>query len=92
MGRGKKNGSYLDKLAILGSNLGLERIKSLLAALGNPQGELVTVHIAGSNGKGSTAAMVASAAADLSGESPHLPYELLSGAFSDQWQKFLRLI
>ena len=60
MGRGKKNGSYLDKLAILGSNLGLERIKSLLAALGNPQGELVTVHIAGSNGKGSTAAMVAS--------------------------------
>ena len=31
-----------------------------MAALGNPQGELVTVHIAGSNGKGSTAAMVAS--------------------------------
>ena len=38
MGRGKKNGSYLDKLAILGSNLGLERIKAFWPPWGTPKG------------------------------------------------------
>ncbi len=41
--------------------LGLERIRDLLATLGNPQRSFRTVHIAGTNGKGSVAAMVASA-------------------------------
>ncbi len=36
--------------------LGLERIEALLEALGNPQNELRFVHIAGTNGKGSTGA------------------------------------
>ncbi len=39
---------------------GLGRIKSLLGLLGNPQDSLRFVHIAGTNGKGSTAAMLAS--------------------------------
>ncbi len=40
--------------------LGLERIKELLAHLGNPQFGLKYFHIAGSNGKGSTASFIAS--------------------------------
>jgi len=39
---------------------GLGRTRRLLAALGNPQRGLRFVHIAGTNGKGSTAAMLAS--------------------------------
>lgn len=38
--------------------LGLERIKSLLNSMGNPQLNFKTIHIAGTNGKGSTAAML----------------------------------
>ena len=41
-----------------GSCLGLERIRYLLARLDNPQNKLKIVHIAGTNGKGSTAAML----------------------------------
>ena len=37
-----------------GSILGLERMNSLLKLLGNPQDELKIIHVAGTNGKGST--------------------------------------
>jgi dihydrofolate synthase/folylpolyglutamate synthase len=40
-------------------SLGLQRIKSFLQFIGNPQEELKTIHIAGSKGKGSTCAFVA---------------------------------
>jgi len=40
---------------------GLGRIRALLEKLGNPQRDLRFIHIAGTNGKGSTAAMIASA-------------------------------
>ena len=43
-----------------GATPGLHRIRELLALLGNPEKELKFVHIAGTNGKGSTAAMTAS--------------------------------
>lgn len=46
--------------AWVGQKPGLERIRRLLGKLGDPQKELKFVHIAGSNGKGSTAAMLAS--------------------------------
>ena len=39
---------------------GLTRIRQLLALLGNPEKQLKFIHIAGTNGKGSTAAMSAS--------------------------------
>lgn len=39
---------------------GLSRMRALLAALGNPQQELRFVHVAGTNGKGSTCACIAS--------------------------------
>lgn len=44
------------------AELGLERIRKLLAALGNPHEGLQFVHVAGTNGKGSTCAMIESAA------------------------------
>ncbi len=40
------------------AKLGLERIRTLLAALGDPQKSYRTVHVAGTNGKGSTCAMI----------------------------------
>ena len=38
---------------------GLERVSALLCTLGNPQRELKYVHVAGTNGKGSTSSMLA---------------------------------
>jgi len=38
----------------LGMNFGLSRMEQLLAKLGNPHKELKYIHLAGSNGKGST--------------------------------------
>lgn len=43
-----------------GSKLGLSNIEVLMNLLGNPQDELKYIHIAGTNGKGSTASMLAS--------------------------------
>jgi dihydrofolate synthase/folylpolyglutamate synthase len=42
------------------SDLSLDRMRMLLELLGNPQDQLQIVHIAGSKGKGSTSAMLAS--------------------------------
>lgn len=50
----------LHSLPRLGSGKpGLERMRNLLAHLGNPEEKLQCVHIAGTNGKGSLAAMTA---------------------------------
>ena len=43
------------------AKLGLERIRAVLEALGRPQDRLRFLHVAGTNGKGSTCAMVESA-------------------------------
>ncbi len=51
---------YIDGVSWLGSRPGLERVTALLEKLGNPQNKLKFVHIAGTNGKGSCAAMTAS--------------------------------
>lgn len=51
---------YIHGLKRFGSKPGLERIRALAERLGNPQDHLRFVHIAGTNGKGSTAAFVAS--------------------------------
>jgi dihydrofolate synthase/folylpolyglutamate synthase len=47
---------YLYGLQRLGIKFGLENIARLLQAIGSPQRRLQTIHIAGTNGKGSTAA------------------------------------
>lgn len=44
-----------------GTAPGLERIRALMGQLGDPQKELKCVHVAGTNGKGSTCALLASA-------------------------------
>ena len=49
---------YLNNVAAGGSVLGLENITALLEELGNPQDKLKFVHIAGTNGKGSTLAFI----------------------------------
>jgi len=51
---------YLYKLRRLGIKVGLEHTRRLLRCCGNPQERFPAVHIAGTNGKGSTAAMLAS--------------------------------
>ena len=51
---------YIHSVNWVGSKLGLERTRELLEKLGNPQKELKFIHIAGTNGKGSTAAMLSS--------------------------------
>jgi dihydrofolate synthase/folylpolyglutamate synthase len=43
-----------------GMKLGLERMRSLMARLGDPQKRLRFVHVAGSNGKGSVSALLSS--------------------------------
>ena len=43
------------------AKLGLERIRAVLEALGRPQDRLRFVHVAGTNGKGSTCAMIETA-------------------------------
>lgn len=49
---------YLYQLQYSGIKLGLENISRLLAYLGNPQEKWPAIHIAGTNGKGSTAAFI----------------------------------
>jgi dihydrofolate synthase/folylpolyglutamate synthase len=51
---------YLASLEKFGINLGLERITGLLAKLGSPHLKFKSLHVAGTNGKGSTCAMMAS--------------------------------
>jgi dihydrofolate synthase/folylpolyglutamate synthase len=43
---------------VLTAKLGLERISTVLGALGNPERAYRIVHVAGTNGKGSTCAMI----------------------------------
>ena len=52
---------YIHSLGRFSGKPGLHRIKALCEALGNPQDRLKFVHLAGTNGKGSTACMIASA-------------------------------
>ena len=50
----KQATDYIDSFLLFGSKLGLTRITKLLFDLGNPQEKLKFIHIAGTNGKGST--------------------------------------
>lgn len=49
---------YIENQGWSETRLGLDRTRALLAALGNPQEKLRFVHVAGSNGKGSTCDML----------------------------------
>jgi dihydrofolate synthase/folylpolyglutamate synthase len=67
----------LDRVRALGVELGLDRVRAAFAALGSPDRAYASVQIAGTNGKGSTAAMteaIVRAAGARTGlfTSPHL--------------------
>lgn len=49
---------YIKNTAKFGSKYGLQRTKKILEYLGNPEDKLKCIHIAGTNGKGSTTAMI----------------------------------
>ncbi len=51
---------YIREAGGSGMALGLDRMKNLLDKLGNPQDKLSFIHVAGTNGKGSTAAYISS--------------------------------
>ena len=51
---------YLEDLNVFGVNLGLARIQRLMFLLGDPQKQYKTIHVTGTNGKGSVTAMLAS--------------------------------
>lgn len=50
---------YIHSRLTFGIHPGMERIRALCAALGNPQDELRFIHVAGTNGKGSISTMTA---------------------------------
>lgn len=49
---------FIHGLSVFGSKLGLNNIRKLLHLLDNPQKDIKTIHVAGTNGKGSTCAMI----------------------------------
>lgn len=51
---------FLYDLQLFGTKLGLENTRKLAELAGNPQDELRFIHVAGTNGKGSTCAMLES--------------------------------
>ena len=51
---------YLHGLAVFGARFGLETTRRMAAGLSNPQARLRFIHVAGTNGKGSTCAMLES--------------------------------
>lgn len=56
----EKINAYFEKVDQLGWDPGLKSMKELLRRLGNPQEEFPVIHIAGTNGKGSTLAYLSS--------------------------------
>ena len=56
---GKEAVSYIHSVSWMGSRPGLERITRLLSLMGDPQKGQKVIHVAGTNGKGSTCAMLA---------------------------------
>ena len=50
---------YIHSLRWMSKKLGLIKTRQILKLLGNPEKKLKYVHVAGTNGKGSTSAMTA---------------------------------
>jgi len=68
---------FLLNLELFGIKLGLDNIRKFIARLGNPQDSYQSIHVAGTNGKGSTAAVLEAIAVESGYKvgkftSPHL--------------------
>ncbi len=53
--------AYIHSLLKFGMKPGMERMEALLHAIGHPERKIKVIHVAGTNGKGSTATMIAGA-------------------------------
>ncbi|HOP26162.1 MAG TPA: hypothetical protein PKX02_03095 [Candidatus Sabulitectum sp.] len=74
----------------MGMKYGLDRMLSIMEELGHPEERFKTVHIVGTNGKGSTAAILSALAGELGfkwgrGTSPHLLHYRERIATGDGW-------
>lgn len=67
---------YIKSLQSLGSKPGLSRVTELARFMGNPQNDLKIIHVTGTNGKGSTCAMI---------ESVLIKAGYKTGKFSSPW-------
>ena len=76
----------LDELAPLGIRLELEPFRALLAALGSPERDLATVLVAGTNGKGTVSALLASVA-----RAAGLRTGLYTSPHLERWEERVRL-
>src|SRR3989339_607615 len=56
-----EHNKFFERLELFGIKLGLDQVTELLDRAGNPQRNLKFIHIAGTNGKGSVAALLSSA-------------------------------
>ena len=56
--KGFDGDAYISSLNMFGIRLGLDNVRKLFSAAGDPQKRLRFIHIAGTNGKGSTGAML----------------------------------
>lgn len=68
---------YLDSLEVFGMRFGLDRVRRLMTVLDSPQERFASIHVVGSNGKSSTARMIAALLARAGARtgtylSPHL--------------------
>ncbi len=52
--------NFIANTSRFGMNFGLSRVEKMLELLGNPQNKIKCIHIAGTNGKGSTTAIITS--------------------------------
>jgi dihydrofolate synthase/folylpolyglutamate synthase len=50
--------AYLDQIQNLGIKFGLDNVRAVLSSLNNPQSQYPSIHVAGTNGKGSVCAML----------------------------------
>ncbi|MGL5615516.1 MAG: bifunctional folylpolyglutamate synthase/dihydrofolate synthase [Sarcina sp.] len=50
--------NFIASTSRFGMNFGLSRVEKMLELLGNPQNKIKCIHVAGTNGKGSTTAMI----------------------------------
>ncbi|HEX2162637.1 MAG TPA: Mur ligase family protein, partial [Thermoanaerobaculia bacterium] len=76
----------LARLETFGIHLGLDHVRRLLAALGDPQRELPAVLVAGTNGKGSTASLLAAA-----GEAAGYRTGLYTSPHLESWEERVRV-
>jgi dihydrofolate synthase / folylpolyglutamate synthase len=74
--------SFLETAKQYGSVLGLDNMRTLLKRLGNPENKLKFIHIAGTNGKGSTAAYIS----NILAEAGYLVGRYISPSVFHEWE------